>query len=415
MAGTGRCPSCPWSRRLPSEMPGEIEAFIRTAASARGINPDIAVRVCETEGGVTEPARLGDFSGPPWYSGKSWWALQLHYGGAGTPYAAWGGSAGMGNGFTTLTGWTPGTEAAWRDAARYGLNRARTGGWQSWYGAQSVGITGFMGVDRQHPWDANSEVWDYETSTAVPLPRVVYAPSEPPHPQESDWDCSQDSAEWALFSVGRRPSNGWMESAMIEEGVLSPSVGLLDASGQGLSSFLVRHYGEYGFTSTSVSPVSFDALAAESGRCPMLIGGRRWGAGGHWSGLRAFDAERGVLLLSNPAAGYTGINQEMTRAQFDARGSWSAVTLDHPDLTAAITDPTPIPPPVPVYPPPEELLGQIAAQQAYIQRLETRLGVASVDYADDLDGLARGVANVAAALRALHPPTGRSHGQEGTS
>ena len=143
----------------------EIEAFVREAAAARGINPDIAITVANTEGGVTEPARLGDFSGPPWHSGKSWWAYQLHYGGAGTPYAAWGHTAGMGNGFTTLTGWQPGTSAAWRDAARYALNRVRTGGWGAWYGAAAVGIHDFMGVDRQHPWNANAEVWDYEIAS----------------------------------------------------------------------------------------------------------------------------------------------------------------------------------------------------------------------------------------------------------
>src|SRR3954467_3117641 len=133
----------------------EIEDFIRGAAELRGINPDVAVRVCNTEGGVTEPARLGDFSGPPWYSGKSWWALQLHYGGGGLPAprrharggagsAAWGRAAGMGNGFSPLPGWQPGDPAAWRDAARYGLNRARTGGWNAWYGAATVGIRDFM-------------------------------------------------------------------------------------------------------------------------------------------------------------------------------------------------------------------------------------------------------------------------------
>lgn len=382
-------------------MPTEIEAFIRDAAAMRGINPDIAVRVAETEGGVTEPARKGDFSGPPWYSGISFWAYQAHYGGAGTPYAAWGNTAGMGNGFTTLTGWQPGDPAAWRDCARYCLNRARTGGWGAWYGAASVGITDFMGIDRQVHFEPNAEVWDYETGSTVPLPTVVYTPSEPPHPQDSDFDCSQDSTEWALWSVGRRPSDQWLTQTMIDEGVMSPSLGLMDASGHGLAAFLERHYGEDGFTSTSVSPVSYDALLAESGRCPMLIGGRRWGAGGHWSGLRG--AEDGVLLLANPAAGYAGINQRMTREQFDRLGSFSAVTLDHLDLTTPITDPTPVPPPVPVHPPPEELLAQIAAQSRYIAELETRLGVASVDYANDLDGLARGVQNVADALRALHP------------
>lgn len=381
----------------------EYEVFLREAASLRGISPDVAVRVANTEGGLTEPARLGDFSGPPWYSGKSWWMLQAHYGGIGTPYAAWGHTAGMGNGFTALTGWQPGDPAAWRDACRYCLNRARTGGWSAWYGAASVGITQFMGIDRQHQFDPNTEVWDYETGQPPLLPTIRYEPSEPPHPQESDWDCSQDSAEWALWSVGRRPSNAWMEQTMIAEGVATPSLGLLDASGAGLAAFLNRHYGEDGFTSTNVSPITFDTLAAESGTYPLMIGGRKWGSGGHWSGLRAYDATRDVLLLANPAAGYVGINQEMTREQFSRLGAFSAVSLSHPDLTDPIPDPTPIPPPIPVPPPPEALLAQIASQQAYIQTLETRLGVASVDYARDLEGLATGVQNVANALKALHP------------
>ena len=385
-------------------MTAEIESFIREAAAARGISPDIAIRVALTEGGVTEPARMGDFSGPPWYSGKSWWAYQAHYGGVGTPYATWGHTAGMGNGFTALTGWQPGDPAAWRDCARYCLNRARTGGWGAWYGAASVGITEFMGIDRQHVFDPNAELWDYETGTSPPVGKVVYVVSEPPHPQDTDFDCSQDSAEWALWSVGRRPSDQWLTQTMIAEGVVSPSLGLLDASGAGLASFLRRHYGEDGFDAANLSPVSFDALAAESGTYPLMIGGRKWGAGGHWSGLRGYDAERDVLLLANPAAGYVGINQDMNREQFARLGAFSAVSLTHADLTDPIADPTPGTPPVPVPPPPEALLAQIAAQQAYIQTLETRLGVASVDYARDLDGLAQGVANVANALRALHPP-----------
>ena len=190
---------------------------------------------------------------------------------------------------------------------------------------------------------------------------------------------------------------------MIAEGVVSPSLGLMDASGAGLASFLNRHYGEDGFIAVSQSSCTFDGLARDSGRYPLMIGGRTWGAGGHWSGLRAYDGERDVLLLANPAAGYVGVNQEMTRDQFARLGSFSAVSLTHPDLTDPIPDPTPIPPPVPVPPPPEALLAQIANQQAYIQMLETRLGVASVDYARDLEGLATGVANVAAALKALHP------------
>jgi hypothetical protein len=35
--------------------------------------------------------------------------------------------------------------------------------------------------------------------------------------------------------------------AMIAEGVVSPSLGLLDASGAGLAAWITRHYGSDGF------------------------------------------------------------------------------------------------------------------------------------------------------------------------
>ena len=83
-------------------MTAEIEGFIREAAAVRGINPDIAIRVARSEGGVDEYARCGKFA-----TGWSWYAFQLHYGGPG--YEHLGTVAGMGTGFTKLTGWQPGT------------------------------------------------------------------------------------------------------------------------------------------------------------------------------------------------------------------------------------------------------------------------------------------------------------------
>jgi hypothetical protein len=42
----------------------EIERYIRTAAIARGIDPDVAVRIAMTEGGVTDPVRQSNIIGP---------------------------------------------------------------------------------------------------------------------------------------------------------------------------------------------------------------------------------------------------------------------------------------------------------------------------------------------------------------
>ena len=66
-----------------------VEGYIRQAAAQRGIDPDVAVRVAQSEGGATEPARRGTFA-----TGSSWWPFQLHYGGAGTPYEKYGTVAG---------------------------------------------------------------------------------------------------------------------------------------------------------------------------------------------------------------------------------------------------------------------------------------------------------------------------------
>jgi hypothetical protein len=166
---------------------------------------------------------------------------------------------------------------------------------------------------------------------------VVYNPAEPPHVQEEDWDCSQESAEWALHSVGRRPSDAWLEQTMLAEGVVSRSLGLLDASGKGLADFLTRHYGEFGFHATNDASTSFDRLAKEAGRYPLMIGARNWGGSGlgHWSGLAAYDTARGVLDLRNPAGGGPRFGpRTLTPDQFAGMGPWSMVRLMHPDLIA---------------------------------------------------------------------------------
>jgi hypothetical protein len=317
----------------------EIEQFIRDAARKRGIDPDIAVRVAKSEGSVTEPARLGDFSGHPWYSGKSWWPFQLHYGGRG--YEHYGNTAGMGNHFTELTGWQPGDPRAWQDSVRYALNRAKAGGWKPWYGAAHVGIGEWEGIDRSHPWDAHAEPWDYETGGGS-VPKVTFNSKEPPHIQEHDYDCSQDALEWAMWSLGRKPTENWMHDTMIAEGVMTPQVGLTDASGAGLAAFVKRHYGEFGFDANNENPVSFQALAEEIGPYPMLIGGRAWN---HWSGLWGYDPGQDVLLLANPAPGWKGVGQTMGRQQFAALGTFSMVRVLHPDLLGAITVPPPRPQP----------------------------------------------------------------------
>jgi hypothetical protein len=120
---------------------GEIADYIRQAAAARGIDPEIAIRVAQSEGGVSEPARRGTFP-----TGSSWWPFQLHYGGAGTPYSHFGTTAGMGNTFSAQTGFQPGDPAAWKASVDYALDHAARNGWGAWYGAAAAGIGNYQGI-----------------------------------------------------------------------------------------------------------------------------------------------------------------------------------------------------------------------------------------------------------------------------
>ena len=192
---------------------------------------------------------------------------------------------------------------------------------------------------------------------------VTYNKDEPPHPQDKSFDCSQESLEWAMWALGRRPADGWMESTMIAEGVMSPEQGLLDASGAGLAAFAQRHYGEFGYLANNEPLISFDWIAAEGDHAyPVLIGGRTWG---HWAAVRDYDATRNVLLLANPSDGWMGVSQTMDRQQFQQLGPFSAVRVWHPDL---LETPSPPAPPTPTD---AELLASVRADlRAILAKLD---------------------------------------------
>jgi lysozyme len=167
---------------------------------------------------------------------------------------------------------------------------------------------------------------------AAPLP--AYDWEEPPRLQENDWDCSVESIEWCMFSWGRAPDDNWLEETMIAEGVANPDIGCTDASGAGLASFVNRHYGEDGYVARNESTTTFDVLAAEASTHshPIAIGGRGWY---HWSGLRSYDAQADALVLANPAPGWYGIQQTMSRTQFQQLGPFSLVRVTHPESEAS--------------------------------------------------------------------------------
>jgi hypothetical protein len=115
---------------------GDLESIVRDSAARYGIDPDTAVRVAMSEGGLSEGARPGD-------SGSSFGPFQLHYGDV-----ASGGNAvsGLGDAFTAATGLDardPNNAAA---AIDYALSNVTKSGWGPFHGAARVGIGPMDGI-----------------------------------------------------------------------------------------------------------------------------------------------------------------------------------------------------------------------------------------------------------------------------
>lgn len=140
--------------------------------------------------------------------------------------------------------------------------------------------------------------------------------------QDYAWDCSACSTAWCLRTIGY----GHTEQDVIVglgPSRISPTLGLLDATGAGLVSYLA----EQGVSSENNPDASFDDVVAAAGYQPMVIGGRAWC---HWVAVRmggpaAGAARRLPLLLMNPAPGYQGVSQALSAEQFAQLGPFSAV------------------------------------------------------------------------------------------
>lgn len=178
--------------------------------------------------------------------------------------------------------------------------------------------------------------------SAVPT-ALPYNPDAPIDIQPNDWSCALQSTQFLLRSIGRAPdasnptTDPWLTSQLVP-GIISPAVGLKDATGHPLAAWITREYGsEMGFTAHAVD-VTFDDVAAGAGVNPTIMGGRAYN---HWVGVRRVNPD-GTLALANPAPGFKGITDSMSRAQFDALGPFSAVYIDR--MPAAPAPPVPVPP-----------------------------------------------------------------------
>lgn len=117
----------------------DIEAYIRQAARQRGIDPDIAVRVARSEGGLKNPtqqslSRRGNIQEP------SYGPFQLLIGGGNTGFPV-----GMGND-ALKAGIDPRDPNQWQKGVDFALDRAAKVGWSPWYGAKAAGIGNMQGI-----------------------------------------------------------------------------------------------------------------------------------------------------------------------------------------------------------------------------------------------------------------------------
>lgn len=115
------------------------EQYIREAAAKRGIDPDIAVRVARSEGGLTGNVQSGVMK-----NGRretSYGPFQLLVGGGDSGFPE-----GMGNDFMRKTGMHPSDPNAVLPGIDFALDGAAKNGWGAWYGAAKAGIGNRQGI-----------------------------------------------------------------------------------------------------------------------------------------------------------------------------------------------------------------------------------------------------------------------------
>lgn len=116
-----------------------LEQYIRQAAAARGIDPDVAVRVAKSEGGLNDPIRQsGVMKGG--VREPSYGPFQLLIGGNGTNFPE-----GLGN-RAVAAGIDPRNPNDAYRAIDFALDEAGKKGWGQWYGAKAAGLDNFAGI-----------------------------------------------------------------------------------------------------------------------------------------------------------------------------------------------------------------------------------------------------------------------------
>ena len=140
--------------------------------------------------------------------------------------------------------------------------------------------------------------------------------------QDYAWDCAACSLAWCLRTIGRTETEDDVIAGLGPTRI-SPTYGLLDASGAGLVSYLA----ELGIGADNNANASWQDVADAAGYQPMVMGGRQWC---HWVAVRMGGPcvgrpDIGKLVLMNPAPGYMSVGQYMDQLDFESLGAFSAV------------------------------------------------------------------------------------------
>lgn len=112
---------------------GDIASYISQAAAKRGVDPDIALRVAKSEGGLSS-WNMQSLYKKNGVQEPSFGPFQLYKGG------------GLGNEFMRKTGLDPALAANGPAGVDFALDHASKKGWGAWYGAGKAGIGNFDGI-----------------------------------------------------------------------------------------------------------------------------------------------------------------------------------------------------------------------------------------------------------------------------
>ncbi|CZT36412.1 phage tail length tape measure family protein [Rhizobium sp. 9140] len=115
----------------------DVESFIRTWAPKYNINADTAVRVAQSEGGLSSWNLQSGYV-KNGIREQSYGPFQLYKGG------------GLGNVFQKQTGLDPALAANGPEATKFALQQASQNGWGAWYGAKRVGIGNWDGIGKNN-------------------------------------------------------------------------------------------------------------------------------------------------------------------------------------------------------------------------------------------------------------------------